>query len=481
MSDTRRRIALVEARRPLVVGFVATCLVALGVVSVLGNDTAQRRLVAPSASSIGPVGAESTSFTCGGMTEAPGSVAWGSLDLSNIGHTAVSATVVVVDDAGHRGSAEVVIPAEGSTFFDPGNLVAGGTWLGAIVEAHGGGVGVVEQIHGSSGVTSTPCGSLPSPRWYFAGASTANGQHYTVNLVNPTLTPSVVNVSFLSADGASAPSGSQGLVVPPHGVTTVAVQDLVAHAANLATVVHAFQGRIVAFATQDSPDPAGTAVTIGEPTLESSWVLARSIATPGAQVAMEVANPTPHAQTVVVHVRIPSGWLSPWSEVLAPYSTWQLPMAPSTRLPQTDTFAATLDATGPGVVAFTSVQIPGARTSGWALAPLTAPAVASAGTWVLPDLPGLRREGISLTNLGVTPVTLHVEAVTKTTAKTVEGLDGLRLDPRSFVVLTRPQLRALRSGSVLITADGSIATGETFDGSPAPGIISLNGLAASQG
>jgi hypothetical protein len=97
------------------------------------------------------------------------------------------------------------------------------------------------------------------------------------------------------------------------------------------TVVQATQGAIVAFATQVSPNPTGTALSLGLPSLERRWTMARAVATQGAQTAIVVANPTSESQVVTVHVLLPSGWVAPWSQVVAPYSVWQQVTSPATR------------------------------------------------------------------------------------------------------------------------------------------------------
>ena len=202
------------------------------------------------------------------MTDGSDSVAAGTVILTNSTRQERTATVTVIDDAGHTAQDKVTIGALATSTVGVSNQLSGGTWLMAQVLVDGGGVMASEQVAGSQGRTLSACGSRTSSTWQFTGGSTQRGQALTISLANPTATPAVANVSFITANaGAATPQGSQGLVVGPHAVVAVPVQNLVAHGADLASDVTVTQGRLVAFATQVSSSPVGVGVALGQPQL----------------------------------------------------------------------------------------------------------------------------------------------------------------------------------------------------------------------
>ena len=355
-------------------------------------------------------------------------------------------------------------------------LVSGGNWMAAQATIQGGGVAVTQQTAGSGGITLTPCASATETRWNFAGGSTQTGSTLELSLVNPTSSPAVANVSFISTDaGAATPSGSQGIVVPAHQVTGVAVQDVVAHGKDLASMVTVTQGRLVAFATQSAPSPIGASLTLGEAGTSPTLTLARAVASPGATVAMELANPTSSVQHVSVRVRIPSGWLSPWTMSMDPYSVERLEMAPSTRVPETDIFAAVVRSDGAGVVAFVSTTT-SSGGGGRSLVPLTSSAATSAGSWVLPRYKGNPRQGLSLFNPGSSSVTVTGSGLSTLGSATIRDLTQITIPARGLVTVDSGVLAPFNNQPISVMSTGPLAVSETLDGAAVPGILTIDAV-----
>ena len=65
-----------------------------------------------------------------------------------------------------------------------------------------------------SGWSQAPCQSTTSAQWYFAGGSTAAANTLYVSLLNPTSTPVVVDLSFVTPAGMVHPINYQGIVLP---------------------------------------------------------------------------------------------------------------------------------------------------------------------------------------------------------------------------------------------------------------------------
>ena len=264
-------------------------------------------------------------------------------------------------------------------------------------------------------------------------------------------------------------------MVPAHQVTGVAVQDVVAHGKDLASLVTVTQGRLVAFATQSAPSPIGLSLTLGQSGTSRRLTMARAVASPGATVAMEVVNPTAKVQHVSVRVRIPSGWLSPWTLTLDPYTVNRLEMAPSTRVPETDVFSAIVRADGPGVVAFVSTTTTSGG-GGRSLVPLDPPAATSMGSWVLPRYKGNRRQGVTLFNPGTSAVTVTGSGLSPLGSATIKDLTQISIPAREMVTVDAGVLGAFDNQPISVVSSGPLAVAETFDGGAVPGILTMVAL-----
>ena len=478
MSPSHRKAAD-SAGRPAAVVLGALGVGVLVVASVGTASTTPAQPAVRPVSLVAAAGAESSQFICGGMTEGSGSLTAGTLVLSNASPASRSVDLSAFDDAGHRAESSVTVPGYGTRKVPVSGLLSGGTWMGVQALVRGGGVAVTQQTSGSGGVTLTPCASSTETRWNFAGGSTETGSTLEISLVNPTSSPAVANVSFITTDaGAAAPSGAQGIVVPAHQVTGLSVQDVVAHGQDLASLVAVTQGRLVAFATQSSPSPIGASLTVGEAGISSRWTMARAVASPGASVAMELVNPTSVVQHVSVRVRIPSGWLSPWSVSLDPYTVSRLEMAPSRRVPETDVFSAVVRSDGPGVVAFASTSTQ-SNGGGRSLVPLDPPAATSVGSWVLPRYQGNPRQGLTLFNPGATSVEVTGAGLSTLGSATIKNLTQIIIPAGGIVAVDASVLGSFEHQPLLVTSSGPLSVAQTLDGAAVPGILTMCGLAKS--
>jgi hypothetical protein len=475
MTPSHRKASDVQGR-PLAVALGVLGVGTLVAASVLTASTTPEAPADRPVSLVAAPGAESSQFTCGGMTEGGGSLAAGTLVLTNATSSTRAVALALFDDAGHRADRAVEVPGYATRKVPVSGVLSGGTWMAAQATIQGGGVAVTQQTAGSGGVSLTSCASATETRWDFAGGSTQTGSSLEISLVNPTSSPAVANVSFISADaGAASPSGSQGIVVPAHRVTAVSVADVVAHGKDLASLVTVTQGRLVAFATQSTPSPIGLSLTLGQSGPSPRLTMARAVASPGATVAMELVNPTSKVQHVSVRVRIPSGWLSPWTMTMDPYSVSRLEMAPSTRVPETDVFAALVRADGPGVLAFASTTT-SSGGGGRSLVPLDAPAATSTGSWVLPRYKGNHRQGLTLFNPGQSSVTVTGAGLSPLGSATIKDLTQITIPARGIVTVDASLLASFDNQPLSVTSSGPLAVAETLDGGAVPGILTMAAL-----
>ncbi len=466
-----------ETHRALLVMLVVLVAGGLTVASILTRSTASPAPAFAGVSQVAPNGAESSSFVCGGFTEGAGSTVPGSVLITNATSEIRHASIEVVDDKGSQIVVKKTIDPRVTTAVPISGLLSGGLWVSATATFDGGGVAVVEQTTRVGEGSVTPCASVASPSWYFAGGSTVSGQDLVYSLVNPTATAAVVNVSFIGGGGLVQPQGSQGLVVPPSGLVTFSAVAVAPHIPLIGAIVQATQGSVVAFATQQSPFPHGVVLTLGESTLERRWQMARAVSTKGAVNSLVIANPTSQAQVVTVRARIPSGPLSPWSEVVAPYSLWQLVTAPASRVPVTDIYSAVVTTSGPGVSVSEVTQVVGAASAGWGSTPLAAPVVVDAGRWILPGSVQGTPIGMTFTNSGSSPVRVHASILTPAGEISLDLVDGTTIAAGESISLSSTIRKGIGTHPILISASGPLVVGEDLPFVTAPGVASIVALA----
>ena len=473
-TSRHRRTSQGVPRRAQILIFFVVAMVILASVSLATRSTAT---VAPAPVALGQIastGAQSSSFTCGGLGEGSGP-GHGVIILANGTQSPRIATVSLFDDGGHAGTFLVGVKSASTVVVDPGSLVTGGTWIAASIEISGGGVGVVEQLPRSNSA-ATPCVAATSTSWGFVGGSTQVDQTYDISLVNPTATSAVVNTSFLTDGGEVAPQNAQGVVVTPHSVVVLSGLDLVPHSADLGAIVTASQGSIAAFATQIVPSPNGASVTAGQPTLERDAVISRAVSSPSTQAAIVIGNPTPEAQSVVIDLQLPSGAVSPQSQVIAPYSSYLDVTDPSTRVPQGIVYSASIHATGPGVTVSLSTQVSGGSPGSWGNVVASSQASMASMRWLLVGGLGTAPLGASFTNLSDHAVTIHVAAVTPTLDQAVGGVDGVTIPVNGSLGLSTQVLALMASHSLEITSSAPLAISEDLPGGAAPSVGNLLAL-----
>jgi len=450
-------------------------LVLLALVSVGTRQTASVPPPSWGPSAVAPAIAESSAYTCAGFTEGASSSAPGSVLLTNSGTTGVNAGVTVFDDQHQHLGFPVAVPPGQTISVDISSRLTGGTAVAADVVVDGGGVGVSEQIERSGEATTSPCASSTSPSWYLVGGTTPEFDSLSYAIVNPSATPAVVDVSFSTAGGLVVPPAAQGLVVRARGLVELVTNQVVPHEAILGATVSATQGSIVAFATQQSVSPAGTSVSLGQPSVSTTWYLARAVATPGAQSSLVIDNPAGTPSTVTVRVQLPTGAAAPWTQSVAAHTVWRLDVSPASRVPLTDAFAATVTATGSGVAAALLTQVPHAGSGGWGLVPLSLPAATQPGSWLLPGSIAGSPLGITLRSVGA-GATVSVSLLTDSGTEPIAGLTQVKLPAGSLYELPAAALAAIGTHPVVVTSSGPLSVGEDLPGGAAPGTATLSGL-----
>jgi hypothetical protein len=165
--------------------------------------------------------------------------------LSNTTTRAVDAAVTTVTDTGSSVSAAVSVPAQ-SVLAPSLPVPSSGSFEANTVTLDGGGVSVSQAVRGPAGWSVSPCQSSTSANWYFASGSTAGSNALYVSLLNPTSSPVVVDIGFMTPTGAVQPVNYQGVVIDPGATLAEDVAAEVQNASQVSTVVTARTGRVVA-------------------------------------------------------------------------------------------------------------------------------------------------------------------------------------------------------------------------------------------
>jgi hypothetical protein len=424
--------------------------------------------------------AESSAWYCTGQSTTSG-VAPGFLVLTNTSGAAVSGTITAVTDAGSSERTAVAVPA-GGVVAPSIPALSSGSWESEIVSVAGGGVAVSQAVHGSSGWSQAPCQSTTSASWYFSGGTTANSDGLYVSLLNPTSTPVVVDLSFMTPSGAVHPINYQGIVLQSGQVQVEDVASEVQNVSTVSTVVSTRTGRVVASEIQVFAGPsAGLALVPGAAYPESQWAIPQAQEV-GGPSEIDVFNPGSGPERVTVRLRLPSAPLAPLTTTVAGGSTWALATSSQTRIPHDETYSALVDATGgAGVVVSRTVTLPGgasAPQAGTAMAVDRRSTMSPAGMWVVPPpgttanpaVSGAGAAYVGLVNTAAASVRYDVFVVTSSGDRQI-ATGTLGPGSLSGSVLSNAGLNA-----VIVRADGTVAVSESANPSGGIGVVTMPGI-----
>ncbi len=426
--------------------------------------------------------AESSAWYCTGQTTPSGPAA-GFLVLSNTTTRPVDAAVTTVTDTGVSVNAAVSVPAQ-SVLAPSLPAPSSGSYETDTVTLDGGGVSVAQAVHGPAGWSVVPCQSSTSATWYFASGSTAGANALSVSLLNPTSSPVVVDLGFMTPTGPVQPVNYQGVVIDPGATLTEDVASEVQNASQVSTVVTARTGRVVASEVQTyAGASSGLSVVPGLSQPEDHWAfpLAQE-ASGGGNSEIDVFNPGSASEKVTVHLRLASGPLAPLERTVAPGETWAVATSHETRIPVGAAYSAEIDASGgPGVVASRAVVAPAAATAPQAgvvtaVDSLTSSTPASdwivppPGTQANPAVSGAARDAVAVLNVGDAPETFRAYAVAPGRRRL---LASGTLAPGGSAVVTGSTLSAAGFDPIVVRASGPMAVSEDLTPSGGVGVVGL--------
>ena len=440
--ENTRRVAL------LVAGVVV--LTAVLVADAVVGPSAPAPSSAPLASAVvSDAAATSSAWYCAGLAAVSGAVL-----VTNPGRSAVTGTV--------RTQAPGSSPVITERFSAPPDqqAVVDVPRGAATVSVDGGGVGVLEAMAGSFGITAAPCASTAANTWYFAHGSTAGGNAMEVTVFNPLPTPAVVDISFVSsATGTVVPPAYQGIPLAPGESVVENVMDHVPNEASLATEVTALSGSVVATLLEQSPGPGhgGASFLDGTTAPGRTWAFAQNEDVPGGNTVFVVYNPSSSAAKVTVSLSIVQGQAAPFVLHLPPQSSALLNADAQTRIPGGTLYGVTFSTSStPGIVVTRVAASNGSTT------PAVGVSSGQAGgvrRWLVPPVPpGQAPAGLAVVDLTSGPVRVTVRRFTSSGRATpLPGANMVKLQPGSVYVLSPSAAAAVGVTPVEVEASGPVA------------------------
>ena len=291
------------ARLPIVVA-VAVAIAAAVVIDRGGPDgSATARASADPVPSIPSADALSVSWYCAEGSATVEGRADETIIVANVGDEEAEATVSVLAGGDQRPVRErVQVPARGQVELQLAELTQveeelgpNATLLGpgVVVEAFGGQVVVEHIIRRGGDLAMGPCSRTASPEWYFAGGTTIRGTEMMLALFNPFGDDAIVDITYLTDTGVQTPEPAKAVVVPRQSRVAVLVHEHVRRQPEVATLVRARTGRVVAeqsLAFDGSEGPLGLTLSLGTTAPARSWSLPFGMMTEGRTHTVALAN-----------------------------------------------------------------------------------------------------------------------------------------------------------------------------------------------
>ena len=303
-----------------VVAGVMALAIAVSVVSKGGNIPHQTSLLGDLSS------VESSTLMCAAL-DAGSSPVNGVVTFTNASDATRHLTATLSDGL-HSVGAEWKVKAHESLTVRPSEYLSK-TNITVRAVADGGGVtGVVRTTVGPT--SSVPCYTTGTASWAVAGLHSKNGALARVVVMNPTSTPSVINVTAWSSNGYLQIAPYQGLVVPPVGQVTLNLSNYVVEATDISVVVNALRGHIVATALQ--VDGRNGSLVGGQEELKTTqWYPA--VPTDTAEtVALNVLNTTSAPADFRVVIDVPGFKIAPL-RYSVPGGSSHVVVIPNSRIP----------------------------------------------------------------------------------------------------------------------------------------------------
>lgn len=299
----------IEWRFALTIGLVLAASIALIFVNHLGDEdrrtnSEQRSENIFGISSMPSVAGSSqlsSSWFCPGVPGAEKSVT-SEIIVANSSDIPITGKITFISNDKPAAAALLVIQPFTRSVFD----ATGGRkskYISAIVELDSGGAAVEQRIIHPAGDSVSLCANKPSDRWFFADGFTGSDSMFNILLSNPFPDATVVDISFVTAEGKREPASLKGVIIEPESVFSLAMGEQGArNEIVLAVSVRATSGRFVAGKLQHflGRGRLGYSTSLGASSTSRQWWFAGGQKNLDTDEQLVVFNPTGRDQSVSV-------------------------------------------------------------------------------------------------------------------------------------------------------------------------------------
>ena len=377
-----------------------------------------------------PTGALNATWYCPASPAgpSPGGVNTTALTILNPTAASLTARVTVVPSQGDAKTVTLPVNARSRTGLYLTDVVKA-PMAASIVDLDGGGAAVELLVVGTGGWSATACASTASEEWYFATGSTDRDTTQLISLLNPFPDDAIVDLSFATDQGPSAPAEFQGLIVPARGLLVVNIADHVRRRSDVATTAKARAGRIVAgqYQVYGTPTP-GVVLNLGAPSPGPTWTFPEGSVTNGQIEQYRIYNPGNREAELQLSFSLDQGTAEPFALTVPPQTAMTFVANDQARIPKGVGHSAVLTSTnGVGVVA--ERLFIGAKPSLETGVGATLGARRTATDWALPVGATNKTtvEVVSLFNPGPHPSTVSINAVSGGQMVAIPGLQALAI------------------------------------------------------
>jgi len=444
--------------RLVAVAALAAVLVAAAIVAAVRDDSASASSSDASALPVVEVpaaGADSASWFCAAGSSAKDGRADETLVLANVGSSPAAVNISVYSGTAGASPAtrQLELDARSQTRVRVADIAAVAE-PAVTVEARGGQVVVEHELEAFDDVATGPCARRGSSSWYFANGTTGKGFEQQLVLYNPYPDEAVADLVFITEEGVKRPEDLTGRSVPKRSRITIPVHEVVRRNDVVGVIVQTRTGRRVAervITANGSDGPRGIAVSLGQPELATSFVVAEAVRSDANPDRLIVMNPSDSDSTIEATVQ-PRNELSfsPLVTVVPARSVTPLEL-PQGLAPDT-VFSLSARVTSGPPVAFEQWSVAPAKPRSLAS---VVTAVVAARSWVIAGARSGERDFAVVENAGTRPVRVTVSEIGD--RKGPAQRDAFEVAPGRSVKVALSDLNIADTSAVVIGADGPVS------------------------
>jgi hypothetical protein len=398
--------------------------------------------------------AGSSAWFCTGATAAPNGVADGTVAVANAGSRRLEGSVTVMTGSPQPRTVPLAVEPRSRAALRLGEVLSG-PWASAIVELDGGGAVVELSTEGPFGGGVTPCTSSASDSWFFAAGATTRDASQTLVAFNPFPEDAVIDVQFVSDEGAVSPEDLTGVAVAGRGMLVIDVGQFVPRRESVAATIRARNGRLVAARVQThdgSAGPRGMSVSIGAAAPGMLWHFPEGVLPEGGAERLSLYNPGAADADLEVTFLLDAGEAEPLALNVPAHSLLVLRASDETRVPRGVGHAVTVRATGrAGVVAERTISAGAGERTGVSTA-LGGRLPAKRWATAVGRADDVVDEWVVVHNPGAEPVRASVAVLVDGEERRPPGLQELEIGARGRRALRLSEHVGLAVAPVVVTA-----------------------------